>query len=161
MIWAVTVAGEPAAKGSMKCIGGRGKVRHQLVESDSSGNGKVWRKQVTAAATELRARIGETLDEPLGVAIISTAIRPAAAKNRVHPANRGARDVDKLARMILDAMDDADVYTDDSRVCFLTSTKVYEDGSRPRGAAVFVWRLADGHTAQVMAHLLKLAPELN
>ena len=161
-IWAVTVAGDPAPKGSMKCVGARGKMKHCLVEDDKAGRGKVWRAKVTAAGVELRRSIGDTLDGPLGMAVLVVAQRPAAAKDRVLPHFRSAHDSDKLARLIGDALDDADVYADDSRICWLTSAKVYERDGRTPGATVILWPLLEeSHTMQVTRHLLGLAPELN
>lgn len=145
----------------MKCIGARGKVKHQLVEDDGAGRGKKWRAKVTAAAVELRGHIGHTLDGPLGLAVLVVAEKPPSAKNRPLPHMRSAHDADKLARMVLDAMDDGDVYQDDSRICWLTSAKVYELPTRPAGATILVWSLLeDAHTVQVTRHLLSLAPEL-
>lgn len=164
MIWSVTVGGDPAPKGSLKCIGQApkgGRVMHRLIEDDKAGRGKAWRAKVTAAAVELRKAIGETLDGPLGLAIITVHHRPAAAAKRLLPASRSGHDVDKLSRMLMDALDDGDVFTDDSRVCFLTTAKVYELATRPAGAQIIMWPLAsDEHTAQVMRHVLKQAPEL-
>jgi hypothetical protein len=37
MMWTVMVRGLPAPKGSMKCIGKRGNVNHQLVEDKRVG----------------------------------------------------------------------------------------------------------------------------
>lgn len=164
-IWAVTVAGDPAPKGSLKCIGrgsANGRAMHRLIEDDKAGRGKAWRAKVTAAAVELRKSIGETLDGPLGLAVVTVHHRPAAAAKRVLPANRSGHDVDKLSRMLMDALDDGDAFTDDSRVCFLTTAKVYENHTRQAGAVIILWPLLEEtHTAQVMAHLLQLAPELN
>lgn len=161
-IWAVTVPGDPAPKGSMKCVGKRGKGSHQLVEDDKTGRGKRWRAKVTAAGVELRRSIGDTLDGPLGLAVLTVANRPAAAKDRPLPHFRSSHDADKLARMIGDALDDADVYADDSRICWLTSSKVYETEGRAPGATIILWPLLEEtHTMQVTRHLLGLAPELN
>jgi Holliday junction resolvase RusA-like endonuclease len=56
------------------------------------------------------------------------------------PTSRGAGDLDKIARLVLDGLDVAGVYLDDSQVAMLQSWKVY--GERPetrvrvRGGAV-------------------------
>lgn len=164
-VWTLTIPGDPAPKGSLKCVGPRvvkhaGPVLHQLVEDDKAGRGKAWRKAVTAAAKVLRDRIGRTLDAPLGVAVLAVIPRDSkAAETRWLPAVRNG-DVDKLARMVLDAMDDADVYGDDSRICMLLAGKVYEAPDLPAGAWVLVWELTAQASARAMTALLKRAPEL-
>ena len=129
----------PQPKGSMKCIGGRGRVAHQLIEDDKTGSRKIWRARVTEAATQLAGNYEP--GTPLVVGLLALFERTAAAKKRAFPTTRSVGDTDKLARMLLDALDDADVYDDDSRVVLLLSMKAY--APRP-GAVVYVAPYAPG-----------------
>ena len=163
--WAMRVYGDPAPKGSMKCVGAGGKIRHRLVPDDSGHGQKRWREAVTAVATDLAATMGAPIDEAAIVGIQFLLPRPAAAKTRTLPflrANKAAPggDVDKLTRMVLDALTDARVLADDSRVCLTLAGKAYvDDGHRP-GAIVWVGPVgSDPH--RVLARMLQVAPALD
>lgn len=123
---AVKVYGHPAPKGSLKCIGGNG--RHQLIEDNK--NTKPWRERLHAAGPHLKLD-GQPWDGPVGVTLTFTLDRPNTIKPgaRPWPAKRspGHGDVDKLARTVLDALEDAGVFTNDAQVCVLTTTKCYPD----------------------------------
>lgn len=138
----ITIPGRPAPKGSLKCVGGRGKNRHQLVEDNE--NSDPWRLEVVrwlkSHGKEYRAVKGQ----PLGAEVTFTLPRPkghyrtkrnpdtgvVAVTGEVKPAyvdawpvNRGTYDVDKLIRLILDALQDAQLMPDDAAVCDLTTRK--------------------------------------
>ena len=144
--WSVTVYGTPAPKGSMKCIGARGKVKHQLVEDDSSGGGKAWRALMRQAGEQLRRTAGEQLQAgPVSVEVTMTLDRPASAPAaRLWPALRNL-DVDKGARLVLDGLQDSGLFHDDSQVVDLHVRKTYPDTpgcpdrlTRP-GAVIRIW----------------------
>lgn len=130
------VYGRPAPKGSLKCIGRGG--RHQLVED--AKRTKPWRERVAAGARRLTV---SGLSGPIGLEVTLTVDRPAnhygtgrnaarlKASAPAYPARRSVGiggDVDKLARTILDALEDAGTLTDDAQVIELTARKTYPDG---------------------------------
>ncbi len=69
--YAVRVYGLPAPKGSLKCIGARGKQRHVLIEDNT--NIKPWRELVEKAG---RALPVSGLEGPVGVEVTLTLPRP-------------------------------------------------------------------------------------
>lgn len=132
-MWTIRVAGEPAPKGSMKCIGTNG--RHQLTEDDKTGKGKPWRRLVTKAGERIRVHAGDALTEgPVSVEVTWTLDRPASVplRKRAWPAVRNA-DLDKLCRMVLDAFSPrkgepgSGLWGDDSQVVQLVARKAYFD----------------------------------
>lgn len=122
------VRGVPAPKGSLKCVGRNG--RHRLID-DSPHVGR-WRDEIVAAV--IADTIAEaTRHQAVGVEITSTIARPLG-----HSSKRGLRpsapamptagrtgDVDKLARLVLDALQDAHVLDDDAQVVEVVSRKAY------------------------------------
>lgn len=153
--WAVTVYGDPATKGSMKCIGARGGVRHQLIEDDKGGTRKQWRAAVEqAAAAILRAR-GARFDGPVGVHLRFRLSRPVSV-TRPSPHTRGTGDVDKLTRLVLDAITNAGLWVDDAQACKVVATKAYaDDGSRP-GVELIIWALDGDRTSHYQDPLLEV-----
>jgi Holliday junction resolvase RusA-like endonuclease len=132
----LVVWGAPAPKGSLKCIGRNG--HHQLTED--AKRTKPWRERVAAGARRLTI---SGLSGPLGVEVTLTVDRPtshyrvdgvtlsAAGIRRPYPHKRSqgiGGDVDKLARTILDALEDAGVLLDDSQVVELIARKTFHDG---------------------------------
>src|SRR6266498_2733911 len=129
---AVSVEGHPTPKGSMKCIGGRGKIKHQLVEELGPAL-KRWRRIVAPAGDKLRELAGGVITAPVGVELIFTLERPESVPlwKRPWPAVRNG-DVDKLARCVLDSLTVTrkapnQVLVDDSIVCELLARKQYPD----------------------------------
>ena len=157
-VWRLKVTGTPAPKGSMKCIGGRGPVKHQLIEDDKTGDRKVWRERLTAAARGLADRLPDRGEHGVIVGLLVLVERPASAPRRALPSTRSAGDLDKHARMTLDALDDADVFTDDSRVCFLISAKAFADDGPP-GAIVYVAPIGED-PRQMITAIQAAAPAL-
>jgi len=133
------VPGTPKPKGSMKCIGRSGKVRHQLTE-DAGPELKTWRDRVTNTARQVHTTAEPR--EPVLIDVTFVLPRP-----QTHRAQRNGRtelagpirpryattpatsrrtgDIDKLARLILDALTDAGLLTDDAQVTDLTTRKTY------------------------------------
>lgn len=137
---ALTVWGDPAPKGSLKCIGGKG--RHQLVED--SDRSTPWRARVADGGRRVVLAGHRAGSDPVGLEITSTITRPKShygtGRNAgtlkgsapLYPSRRASQgvggDVDKLARLVLDALEDAGVYDDDSQVVELVTRKTYADG---------------------------------
>lgn len=135
----VRVYGDPAPKGSLKCVGRRGNRAHVLVED--SARSLPWRRRVRRAGEALGL---ERLEGALTVEATLTVPRPAAHYGtgaNAHTLRPGAPaypyrratgghggDVDKLARLVLDALEDVGVLTDDAQVVELTARKTYADG---------------------------------
>lgn len=122
---AVKVFGHPAPKGSLKCIGRQGG-RHQLIEDNKAT--KPWRQRIHKAAPHLTIN-GQPWDGPVGIVLTFTLERPATVPltRRAWPHVHGTGDDDKLARTVLDGLEDAGVLTNDAQVCSLTATKCYPD----------------------------------
>lgn len=122
--WAVKVFGTPAVKGSMKCIGGRG--RHQLVNSNPRT--KPWQDEIAKAGR----RLVETYPDDMPIsgpvlAILTITVERAASVKRAWPYARSAGDVDKHARCLLDGLEQGGVLADDAQVVQLQVTKAYPD----------------------------------
>lgn len=134
----ISIPGHPAPKGSLKCIGGRG--RHQLIEDNARS--KPWRDVV---AYWIRKSWHQHADpgQPLGVEVTFSLPRPkghmgtGANAGHVkqsapdHAVSHSTGDVDKLARLVLDAIQDTDVLPDDSAVIELTARKTYYADEQP------------------------------
>lgn len=120
------VSGVPKPKGSMKCIGRRGKVAHVLTEDDSSGDRKLWRTAVATIADQARQR--RTLDYAVRVHVTFYIPRPAnhygTGRNAAvvkdsapaFPTAKTIGDTDKMQRNVGDALVDGHVLTDDSLI---------------------------------------------
>lgn len=129
----VTVPGNPAPKGSLKCIGGRGGKGHVLIEDNKRT--KPWREKLAWCVK--RATRTADAGQPVGVEITSTIERPKAhygtGRNAdtlkgtapAYPVGHNTGDVDKLARLVLDALQDAKVLPDDCQVIEVVSRKGY------------------------------------
>ena len=125
-IW---VDGTPIPQGSKT-----GYVRGgRAVLVDANKKLKPWRAAVRAAAEDAIRDAGwEILDEPCRVHLMFTMPRPKRPRWGV-PAVKP--DLDKLARAVFDALTDAGVWCDDSRVVSMEVTKTYEG----EDAAPGVW----------------------
>ncbi len=131
------VAGIPRPKGSMRCIGPHqcrhrcsncgqicgAAVVHQVLPDDPKGTGKQWRALLEKAGRMLRAELGFTYEAPVMVDATFALERSAAAAKRRWPYK--PPDVDKLARMLLDALEASRVVANDSLVCELNLRKVF------------------------------------
>lgn len=125
----VKVVGVPMPKGSMHCIGPRtckgcgATVIHNVQPDDSSGKGKEWRNRLITAGEHLRRVNGFTYEGPVSVDATFVLERPKTATRRLWP--HKYPDLDKLARMLLDALTVAQVVKDDSLVVELNLRKQY------------------------------------
>ena len=102
--------GSPAPQGSKRHVGGG-----RMIES--SKKVKPWRQDVKDAAERLLAESGvATLDGPILARMVFTVPKPASApkKRRTYPWRKP--DVSKLVRSTEDALSDAGLWRDDSRV---------------------------------------------
>lgn len=138
--WTVTVHGNPATKGSMKCIGTRGGRGHQLIEDDKGGTRKQWRAAVEQAAAAILTRRGQPFTGPVGIHLRFTLPRPQTV-TRALPHARGSGDIDKLERAVFDAITNAGLWVDDAQACKVIKTKAYvEPGGRP-GVELTLWAI--------------------
>lgn len=128
-----TIPGDPAPKGSLKCIGARGRRGHVLIEDNART--KPWREKIAYAFR--RGTYTAVKDQPIGVEVTFTVRRPAhhygTGRNAqtlktaapAHPVSHNTGDLDKLVRLALDALQDAKVLPDDCQVVELTARKSY------------------------------------
>lgn len=149
----ITVPGHPKPKGSMVC---RRDPLHQLREMVDNTH---WRAQVTAAAKKVRQHAEK--GQHVGIEVTFTLARPVAhygtGRNdgvlkdwarRERPTGAGSGDVDKLARLVLDALQSAGVLHNDAQVAELMARKAYvEAGSTDSleyaGALIRIYPIED------------------
>ena len=83
---------------------------------------------------------GEAFAGPVTVEVDFYFIHPKTGKRR--PAHSVKPDIDKLCRSTFDALKDAGVYEDDSRICSVVARKHYanEHSPVPAGAVIRVER---------------------
>lgn len=127
----LVVAGIPLPKGSLKCVGRHG--RHQLV--DDNPHTRRWLDLVAERARELDLELDPA--QPVGVELTATLPRPPShhrTGRNAHllrgnapplPVRRQTGDIDKLARLVLDALQRGGVLADDAQVVELVARKVY------------------------------------
>jgi len=134
----LVVAGIPRTKGSLKCVGRNG--HHRIV--DDNPRARQWLDLVAERARELDLELDRA--QAVGVELTATLPRPAAhygtgansltlrRRAPTLPVRRQTGDVDKLARLVLDALQNAGVLVDDAQVVELTARKAYpSDGVVP------------------------------
>lgn len=121
----VLVYGRPAPKGSLRVVG-RGKHRNVI---EDNPNVDAWRALIARAGRAWK--LDEPIDGPLIAEMTITLDRPTTVTpgSRPWPSKRspGHGDIDKLARAVLDGLQDAGVFTDDAQVVELIARKVYPD----------------------------------
>lgn len=138
----IVIPGRAAPKGSLKCVGRRGRVAHVILESDQGGHVARWRadvamwvrrrwpsEQYAAPGQPVGAEITFTLDRPkshYGTGRNAGKLKPAYAA--ALPVGHSTGDVDKLLRNVLDALQDTDLLPDDCAVVEATARKTYVDG---------------------------------
>lgn len=149
----VKVFGDPRPKGSLICRGPRTcrkcrtPIVHPVTEDDAGHKAAEWRKRVETAGLQLRQALGGTITAPVAVDATFVVARPKAAAGRAFPHLRSAGDVDKLARMLLDALTSCHVIADDSLVVELVARKQYPGAALDRpGVLVIVEPLAASDT---------------
>ena len=124
----ITVLGGPATKGSMRCIGARGgRGRHTLIP-DNKPEAVAWHSKVMSGGRKAVDKYGP-LSGPLVVDLTFTVHRPPSVplSKRPWPITRSSGDSDKLLRAVLDALDDAGLYGDDSQIVMAGVAKAYPD----------------------------------
>jgi crossover junction endodeoxyribonuclease RusA len=147
----VKVHGRPAPKGSLRPVG-----KNRRILKDDNPNTEQWRRHIAAAGRAWR--LSEPLDGPLGLEVTITLARPASIKPSRRPwphlRSPGHGDIDKLARTILDGLQDAGVFHDDAQVCELVARKGYPDTDTPDlldrpGAVITIYPISlDDETEQ-------------
>jgi Holliday junction resolvase RusA-like endonuclease len=113
----------------MKCVGGR--VRPPLVNNNAATT--PWQDAIANAVEKLG--ITEPLDEPVGLQLTFTVDRPRSVTVASRPwpsktartSDGGGGDVDKLARTILDGLEQGGVIRNDAQVVHLSAVKAYPD----------------------------------
>lgn len=132
----LTIPGTPKPKGSLKCLGRVGKVPHQLTEDYRPGQ-KEWRDRIAdTVRRKVRTRYEHGI--PVGVEVTFTLPRPKhhygtgrnanVLKERFAwepPTNQGTGDVDKMLRLLLDALQDGGLLANDAQVVDTRAVKVY------------------------------------
>jgi Holliday junction resolvase RusA-like endonuclease len=130
----IIVPGKPVGKGSLKCVARPGQP-HRLVEDNAKA--QPWRDTIAAAIRRSWPR-DQHADphQPLGAEVTITAKRPdghlGTGRNAgvvkpayvdTLPATRSSFDIDKLARLVLDAIQDTNVLPDDAQIVDLAVRK--------------------------------------
>ena len=142
----ITVHGEPAPQGSKSFKGMRGG--HAIL-AESSKKVKPWREAVKWAAIERMDSAkwsdggfgqGEAFAGPVTVEVDFYFTHPKTGKRRASHSVKP--DIDKLLRSTFDALKDAGVFEDDSRICSVQARKHYADAHSPvpAGAVIRVER---------------------
>jgi Holliday junction resolvase RusA-like endonuclease len=118
----VKIHGKPAPKGSLRSYG-----QGRIVEDNP--NTTAWRALIAKAGRAWH--LEEPIDGPVIVEVTTTLQRPTTIKPQKRPwpscQSPGHGDVDKLARTILDGLQDAHVFHNDAQVVQLITRKVYPD----------------------------------
>jgi crossover junction endodeoxyribonuclease RusA len=130
------IPGHPAPKGSLKCVGGPKGRGHRLVE-DNARTGP-WREKIAGWLRKEWPADRRAADrQPVGAEVTVSIERPAGhygtgrnaavlkASAPRYPVSHATGDVDKHARLTLDALQDAGVLPDDCIVVELNVRKAY------------------------------------
>ena len=129
----------PQPQGSLKSVGvrkGRNGRKPSAILTSDNAQLKPWRLIVATAARRALPAGWEALDEPVRV---SAEFRMKELQRPRWPIPATKPDVDKLLRAIFDAMADAGVYVNDSRVAQLGQVdEKYADWANPAGVFVRV-----------------------
>lgn len=125
---AFRVFGEPAPKGSI--VGRVNPKNGRVILSEQVNRNRGWRRLIEAAAP-VHITERPSPHQPLKVTLVFGLTRTPAAKDRAYPATQSAQgiggDLDKLARLALDALESCGVLVNDAQVVELTASKVYAD----------------------------------
>ncbi len=129
-----SVYGTPAPQGSKRHVGNG-------VMIESSKKVKPWRQDVKYAALDAINGTAHTLpiDEPIEISIVFYLPKPKSAKKDAQMAFKKP-DIDKLIRSTFDAIGEAGIWTDDSRVVRVLASKRYAIDRAP-GAAIEIIRV--------------------
>lgn len=147
IITAVWVPGHPKTKGSMEHIG-RGQMRETV-------DNKRWRELVTVAVREDIARRSA---EPPTSGPVSVDMTFWLDHQDVYGPSSGAGDLDKLLRLIGDALKDAGAYRDDNQTArFGDPLKLPSNGVPGAAGALIVVRTV---SPELLAHYQKAAENM-
>ncbi len=160
----INVTGTPAPQGSKRAFVVKNRA---VVVDDNKPTLRSWRQDVRAAALEaIYATTWATLDGPITILVTFYLPRPrghygtGTNAHRIKPSAPQfpavKPDIDKLARSTLDALGEAQAWTDDSRVVVLGATKQYAD-NRPPGAEIQISACTPLITAAASTASLPLA----
>lgn len=129
------IPGTPAPKGSLKCIGGKGR-GHQLIEDNART--KPWREKLARLLrrswpTDQHAEPKQPIGAEITISIDRTPSHRGTGRNAhvlkasapSYPTGHNTGDVDKHARLTLDALQDAGILPDDCIVVDLHIRKAY------------------------------------
>lgn len=146
------VFGMPAPQGSKKFVGTNKAGRGILVES--SKKLKPWRQDVKLAALQVATHLHPLEDEggtaipfdgPLCVSMVFTMPKPASAPKRRKTWPDKKPDLSKLARSTEDALVDAGLIKDDSRIVELHLAKTFpgehKNSLRSPGVSITVYSM--------------------
>lgn len=128
-VGSIKVYGTPVPKGSMECLGPRGKGgRHLVVDSRRKEleGPQGWQDKITAAGRALLTKLGAPMNGAVTVSVTFTFERPKTVK-QPYPITRSSGDLDKLLRAVLDGLTASGVFADDSRVINAEPWKCYPD----------------------------------
>lgn len=147
IVFELFVPGLPKTKGSFQPLVSRHKAKKTgkhyvyMKESgtdDSRDARKAWTKIVTDSVwTAWDDEVGRKLDkgEAVSVSMLFLLPRPKTVK-RKYPTSLMDGDVDKLSRLVLDALKKAGVYKDDSQVCDAPPSKRYAREDQAEGCLI-------------------------
>lgn len=156
----VTVHGTPRPKPDPRCFG-RGGHHHLSIPAGSPGY-REWRSACTKAGRALAQERRFPKGTPVGLMITVTVPRPTShyrtGKNAnllrssapAFPLSRSHGDIDKIQRLILDALTDSGVWDDDSQAVRVEAAKCYPscphtpDSLDTPGAVICIWNLNEG-----------------
>jgi crossover junction endodeoxyribonuclease RusA len=127
------VTGTPRPQGSKKAFVIRGKA---ILVDASEGNYE-WRRIVTQELAN-----DPDLVRYKGAVNVSLAFFMEKAKSNKTNLMTQKPDIDKLARSVLDAMTNAELIEDDSKVVYLNITKTWATEQSP-GVLIHVWQKPD------------------
>ena len=127
LLLSLFVAGHPRPKGSLDV---KAYKNGRPVLQENNPRSKAWRQRV---ASEVQPIVQEDTrfpyDGPVRVRLLFVFDRSDVSAETAdgYPQRRYVGDIDKLTRNVLDALDDANVYSDDSRVVSIQADKVWTD----------------------------------
>lgn len=136
-----TAHGKPATQGSIRSLGAGRPSVHANAKTL-----KPWRQTIASAAADAMTGWAR-LEGPVHVDVVFAFDLPSSApkRRRIWPITRSSGDVDKLARALLDALQDSGVLKDDAQVVRLVAEKTWT-GEHPQlhipGAHVIVTAVA-------------------
>lgn len=139
------VYGTPAPQGSKRFVGVSKAGRGLMVES--SKKVKPWRMDVKEAAEQAKSRHGDKISGPVGVAMVFTLRKPSSAPKTRRTFPDKKPDISKLVRSTEDAITDAGLWEDDSRVVEMTACKRYvnegDDALDSPGVVIRIWQISE------------------